>query len=379
MDRRPQNLRTPGPTPLPPRVREALARDMVDHRGPEFAASFAACEAALRRLFRTEHDVLILTGSGSGGLESAVVNLFSPGERVLAVSVGSFGRRFAETAVAFGVDVVRLELGPGRAADPARVADALAADPSITSVLLTHNETSTGVTNDVRAVAEVVRAAGRLMVVDSVSGVGAIPLEMDAWGLDVVITGSQKSWMIPPGLAMIGVGPRGWEAHAGASLPRFYWDWSRARASAKKQQTPWTPAVGLVFALEAALAQIEEEGLDAVHARHRRVGERARAGVKALGLRLVAEDERRASDTVTAFWLPDGASASDLRRRLRDEHGVVLAGGQDDLAGKILRIGHLGHVDVPDVEAALAALGTVLADRPNAPVAATASGRSPSA
>ena len=364
------NLRTPGPTPLPPRVREALARDMVDHRGPEFEGSFAACTAALRRVFRTEHDVLILTGSGSGGLEAAVVNLFSPGERVLSVSVGSFGHRFAETAAAFGVDVVRLEFDAGVAADPAAVADALAADPGITAVLLTHNETSTGVTNDLPALARVVREAGRLVVVDSVSAVGAIPLEMDAWGCDVVITGSQKSWMIPPGLTMIGVGPRGWEARAKARLPRMYWDWARAKASADKHQTPWTPAVGLIFALEAALAQIEGEGLEHVHARHRRVGERVRAGVRELGLRLVARDAARASDTVTAFWLPDGASPGDLRRALRDEHDVVLAGGQDDLAGKILRIGHLGYVDLRDVDEALAALRAVLSESGAQPVAA---------
>ncbi|MDP8923104.1 MAG: alanine--glyoxylate aminotransferase family protein [Chloroflexota bacterium] len=366
------NLRTPGPTPLPPRVREALARDMVDHRGPEFAAAFAACTAALKRLFRTEHDVLILTGSGSGGLEAAVVNLFSPGERVLSVSIGSFGRRFAQTAAAFGVDVAKLEFAAGEAADPSAVTEALAADPAIRAVLLTHNETSTGVTNDLPALARVVREAGRLVVVDSVSAVGAIPLEMDAWGCDVVITGSQKSWMIPPGLTMIGVGPRGWEAQAKARLPRMYWDWARARASAEKHQTPWTPAVGLIFALETALDLIEAEGLDKVHARHRRVGERARAGVRELGLRLVARDAARASDTVTAFWLPKGVAAGELRRRLRDEHAVVLAGGQDDLAGKILRIGHLGHVDVPDVDEALAALRAVLAASGPVPASAPA-------
>ena len=365
------NLRTPGPTPLPPRVREALARDMVDHRGPEFEVSFGACTAALKRLFRTKHEVLILTGSGSGGLEAAVVNLFSPGERVLSVSIGSFGRRFAETAAAFGVDVARLECEAGVAADPATVAEVLRADPAITSVLLTHNETSTGVTNDLPALARVVREAGRLVVVDSVSAIGAIPLEMDAWGCDVVITGSQKSWMIPPGLTMIAVGPRGWEAQAKARLPRMYWDWARARTSAEKHQTPWTPAVGLIFALEAALAMIEDEGLENVHARHRLVAERARAGVRELGLELVARDVARASDTVTAFWLPDRVSPGDLRRRLRDEHDVVLAGGQDDLAGKILRIGHLGYVDVPDVDAALAALGAVLSASAPVPVAAS--------
>jgi len=193
---------------------------------------------------------------------------------------------------------------------------------------------------------------------------------MDAWGCDVVITGSQKSWMIPPGLTMIGVGPRGWEARARARLPRMYWDWGRAKKSADKHQTPWTPAVGLIFALEAALAMIEAEGLENVHARHRRVGERARAGVRELGLRLVARDVERASDTVTAFWLPDGVDPRDLRRRLRDEHDVVLAGGQDDLAGKILRIGHLGYVDVPDVDAALAALRAVLVATGAQPVAA---------
>jgi len=354
------NLRTPGPTPIPPAVREALARDMVDHRGPEFTAALGEITASLKDFFRTRNDVLIFTGSGTGGLEAAVANLFSPGERVLVVSIGYFGDRFDRIARAFGVDTVKLSFEMGEAADPAAVARALGEHPEVTSVLVTHNETSTGTTNDLRAIAEVVRAADKLLVVDGISSIGSIPLETDAWGCDVVISGSQKSWMIPPGLVFVSVGPRAWEAHARARLPRFYWDFSQARQWAEKGMTPWTPAVSLFFGLQEALRLIREEGFENVQARHARLGAFVRGELKALGCRLLVKDEARASNTVTAFWLPPGADAGSVQRRLRQEFGVNLAGGQGPLSGKILRIGHLGYVHQPELSEALDGLRAVL-------------------
>ena len=354
------NLRTPGPTPLPPEVRRALSEDMVDHRGPEFVAAFSEVTASLKELYRTDNDILIFTGSGTGGLEASIVNLFSPGERVLVVSIGYFGERYAQIARAFGLDVVTLDFPMGEAAGPAAVARALEEHPDVTAVLVTHNETSTGTTNDLEAIAGVVKAADKLLVVDGVSSIGSIPLDTDAWGCDVVVSGSQKSWMIPPGLAFISVSSRAWEAHARAGLPRYYWDFSQARRWAETGMTPWTPAVGLVFALQAALRLLQAEGLENVLARHARLGAFVRSTLAELDLKLLVKDPERASNTVTAFWLPDGVEAAPLQRRLRDEFGVNLAGGQGVLAGKVLRIGHLGYVDQPELAEALAALRTAL-------------------
>jgi aspartate aminotransferase-like enzyme len=355
------NLRTPGPTPLPPEVRQALSRDMVDHRGPEFAAAFRTVTAGLQEFFRTQNDVLILTGSGTGGLEAAVANLFSPGEQVLLASIGNFGDRFDEIARAFGIETVKLCFEAGEAAAPERLAAALAEHPDVTSVLVTHNETSTGTTNDLEAIAKVVKAADKLLVVDGISSVSSIALETDAWGCDVVISGSQKGWMVPPGLVFVSVSPRAWEAHARSKLPRYYWDFTEARKNADKGMTPWTPAVGLVFALEASLALMQREGYERIVARHARLAGLVRGDLAELGLSLVPRDPARASNTVTAFYLPDGVEAGPLQRRLRDEFGVSLAGGQGSLTGKILRIGHLGYVHELELEEALSALRAVLA------------------
>ena len=346
-------LRVPGPTPLPDPVREAGARQMINHRGPEFATLLARCTEGLQQAMATTNDVLLLTASGTGGLEAAIVNHLSPGDPVLAVSIGSFGERFAKIAATYGADVRRLTTEPGQAADPTAVAGALAdmrADGrSPKAVLLTHNETSTGVTNPVAAISMIVHAEApeALLLVDGISGVGAIPFQTDGWGLDVVVTGSQKSWMVPPGLAMIAVGERAWAASEHATTPRFYFDLRASRDYATRGQTPWTPAIGILFALAAGLDLIEAEGYPAVFARHAACAAATRAGARALGLRLFA-DPGHASDTVTAIHMPDGlewkAFDADLRAR-----GLVAAGGQGNLAGKIFRIGHLGDITLPDV------------------------------
>ncbi|MBI4492472.1 MAG: alanine--glyoxylate aminotransferase family protein [Chloroflexi bacterium] len=354
------NLRTPGPTPLPEPVRQALARDMVNHRGPEFAALMRETVQILKELFRTQHDLLILTGSGTGGLEAAAVNMLSPGDKVLAVSIGYFGDRFARIAEAFGAQVRRLSFPWGQAADPEQVRAALAEDPDLGVVLVTHNDTSTGVTNDLEALTRVVKGAGRLLLVDAVSSIGSVPLETDAWGCDVVITGSQKSWMTPPGLALVSVSPAAWEAHRRARTPRFYWDFTAHAKQVERGSTPWTPAVSAIYGLNVAVKLMQAEGLEAIFARHRRVADYARGRLRELGLRLLA-DERHASNTVTAFFAPEGVDQKRVLRRLREERDVVLAGGQGHLEATLMRIGHMGYVDVPAVKAALDALADVLA------------------
>ncbi len=357
------NLRVPGPTPLPPQVREASAADMINHRGPEFRELLGAVAADLKHVFQTDNEVVIVTGSGTGGLEAAIVNLISPGDRVIAATCGVFGERFAAIAQAFGAEVITLSAPWGQAVDPVELEAALDRTPDAQLVLVTHNETSTGITNDLRSLSEVVRARrqqGRpLLVVDGISSVGAIPLPTDRWDCDVVVSASQKAWMAPPGLAMLSVSGRAWEAMERATCPRFYWDLRAARRYAERGQTPWTPAVGVLYGLRAALQMMRAEGLEAVYARHRRVAERIREGARALGLELFG-NPAHASDTVTALRVPDGKDGEALVARLR-EQGVVVAGGQGKLKGKVLRIGHMGYVDLGDAELVLEALSRALA------------------
>jgi aspartate aminotransferase-like enzyme len=347
-------LRIPGPTPLPPEVRAALAQDMIDHRGPRFAEIIRDVTARLKPWFGTTGDLLFLTASGTGALEAAVVNVLSPGDRVLAVTVGAFGDRFAEIARAFGADVVPLAFPWGQAADPSAVSKALEERGPFKAVLLTHNETSTGVTNDLAAIAAAVRPSGALLLVDAISSAGSVPVDADAWGLDLVLSGSQKGWMVPPGLAMVTVSPRAWEAYRAARMPRFYWDLGKAKEYFERGQTPATPAVSIFYAFQAALELLEREGMANVFARQRRIAEQVRAGVARLGLDLFA-DPVHASSTVTAVNAPPDLDLTRLLATLRSE-GVVLAGGQGKLAGRIFRIGHLGYIEEGDVEAILTAL-----------------------
>lgn len=356
----PQNLRIPGPTPLPDAVREAGTRQMINHRGPEFKDLVLRVSEGMRPAFGTQSDVLIVTSSGTGGLEAAIVSFLSPGAPVLAVSIGNFGERFAKIARVYGADVTSLDYEWGQAADPDAVGDAVremtAAGRSPVAVLLTFNETSTGVTNPLPRLASAVREAApdALILVDGVSGIGALPFEMDAWDLDVVVTGAQKAWMIPPGLAMVAASERAWAAAASATMPRFYFDLARHRDELPKGQTPWTPAVGIVFQLEAALAIIEAEGYANVHARHAACGAAARAGLRAMGFELFA-DQAHASNTVTSAHVPPSVDWSAVNRELL-ARGLVLAGGQGKLKGRIFRVGHLGDVSVGDVVRAIEVL-----------------------
>ena len=355
------NLRIPGPTPCPDDVLQAMSRQMINHRGPEFADIIGRITESLQHLFDTKNDVLTLTSAGTGAIEAAVVNTLSPGDRVLCVSIGVFGDRFADIGATYGVDVEKLAFEQGTAADPQEVADALKKDSSFKAVMVTHNETSTGVTNDLEAIANAIRSVRPdiLILVDAISSLGSVPLPIDAWDLDVVFTGSQKGWMVPPGMAMVSVSKRGWDAVEAAKIPRYYFDYKKAKSYLEKGQTPWTPAVSVYFAMDVALGKLEAEGLANIHARHARIGQMTRDGVKALGLKLLA-DERVASNTVTAVRVPDGVDGAALNKMMRTEYNTVLAGGQGPLTGKIFRIGHLGLVSEGDIQACLDALKLAL-------------------
>src|SRR2546422_4996605 len=385
------NLRIPGPTPVPPDILEAVAHPMVNHRGREFAALISRVAERLKDWFQTSNDVLILSASGTGGLESAVVSTLSPGDKVLSVSIGAFGERFAAIADTYGAEVIPLQYESGQAARADDVRQALAEHSDVKAVLVTHNETSTGVTNPLEEIARAVREAstspspaaqeagtspspaarervgpqvrgeGPLILVDAVSSLGAIPFEADGWGLDVVVTGSQKGWMVPPGLAFVSMSERAWRAYENAKMPRFYFDLGRHRDALPKGQTPWTPAMSIFFGLDVALERMAEEGAERIFTRHASMGRMVREGVKAFGLELLCQDERYASDTVTAIKCPEGVEVSALRNTMEDEYNVVIAGGQGKLQGKIFRIGHLGLVEEEDIRETLAALEQTLA------------------
>jgi aspartate aminotransferase-like enzyme len=332
---------------------------MINHRGPEFATIIREVTASLKRCFRTQGDVLTLTASGTGGLEAAVVNTLSPGDPVLAVSVGFFGDRLAEIAQIYGADVSKLEFAAGTGADPERIRQHLRRHPATKAVLVTHNESSTGVTNPLREIAAVVRQTDALLVVDAVSSIVGIDVRTDDWGLDVVTTASQKAWAAPPGLAMVSMSERAWRAQKAAKMPRYYWDLGLARSWLERGQTLATPAISVFFALHEALRLIDAEGLENAIARHKRIGERIRAGVRELGLELFA-DPAVASNTVTAVKAPPGVDGNSIVATLRDEHGIELAGGQGPFAGKIFRVGHLGWVTEDDMDQVVEALRLAL-------------------
>jgi aspartate aminotransferase-like enzyme len=359
MSRFEPNLRIPGPTGLPPAVREAGARQMINHRGPEFAAILARIQAGMQPYFGTTGDVVILSSAGTGGLEAAVVNVLSPGDRVLGVSIGSFGDRFAKIASTYGANVDVMAGEWGWAAAPDEVRERLRGG-DYRAVLLTHNETSTAVMNPIPELIAAVRDAApdALVLVDSVSALGAVPFEMDAWDADVVVTASQKAWMSAPGLAMVAASDRAWAAMETATMPRFYFDLRRHRDEAAHGETPWTPAIAVVFQVDAGLKLMEAEGREAVFARHEACAAATQAGMEALGFRLYADAANR-SKTVTAGWIPEDLDwkpfNADLRRR-----GLVVAGGQGKVTGKVFRIGHLGSVTVDEIIGAMATLEAAL-------------------
>jgi aspartate aminotransferase-like enzyme len=366
-----QQLRIPGPTPLPDDVLEAMNRNMISHRGAEFRAMMRDVTERLKVCFQTEGDVLVFPGAGTGGLEASLVNVFSPGDTVLAVTVGAFGDRYAEIAERFGLHVIRVVSPWGHAADVEALAAALATTPEVKGVLMTHNETSTGVQNDVQTVGKLLQnhAATHgnrpLLLVDAISSLGAVDIPVDKWGIDVIITGSQKAWMAPPGLTLLSVSERAWEASRAATLPRFYWDFSEAKRYLDKDETPYTPAMSLLFGLQASLRMIMDEGLPNVFARHERLRDTVRAGARRIGLQPFAPDEI-ASRTVTALLPPEGISGKEVVAAMR-EQGIIIAGGQGPYEHHIIRIGHMGFAREQDMQEVLSALEHVLDALPVAP------------
>ena len=353
-------LMTPGPTPAPPEVLAAIAQPVIHHRGPDYRELYARVLARLREVFRTEQEVLLFGGSGSGAMESAVANLVSPGDPVLVVSGGYFGERWAAIAKAYGANVDHLRYAWGEIPSVDDVSSRLRERES-DLVFFTHSETSTGVVLDPQQFAAAAREAGALSVVDAVSSLGAVPLDTDAWGIDVVASGAQKALMTPPGLAMASASDAAWERSASASSPRFYWDWEKTRKGQSTLDAPVTPPVSLIAGLDVALQMLLDEGLEAAFDRHRRLGRACREGLKAMGLELSSPDDD-SSAVVTAARAPEGIDSDELVLLLRDRHGVTLAPGQGELKGKIFRIGHIGYYDVFDITTALAAVELALVE-----------------
>ncbi|MBA3567016.1 MAG: alanine--glyoxylate aminotransferase family protein [Actinomycetota bacterium] len=350
-------LFTPGPTQLPPEVLEVLARPAIHPRGPAFKQPYERVLGRLKEVFRTEHDVLLFSSSGTGAFESAVANLTEPGERALVVSSGSFGERWADMATRYGADVDHLRYAWGETPDPV---DAQARAAGAAVVYVVHSETSTGVVSDVEALAAAAKDAGALVVVDAISSIGAVQCETDAWGLDVVVCGSQKALMTPPGLGLVSVSPAALAKARETSTPRFYFDWERTREAQAKLDTSFTLAVPQVLGLDVALGLLLREGLEAAFERHVRLGRATRAGIKAMGLELASPDEDR-SAVVTTVHAPDELDVSVFLLDLCERLGVQLIGGQGEWSGKVFRIGHLGWFDIFDLTTALVAVEDGLA------------------
>jgi serine---pyruvate transaminase len=354
-------LFTPGPTPVPPAVLEAMSRPILHHRSSDFRTILERCLARLAQVYRTEGDVLLYTASGTGGMESAVSNLTRPGDRVVVVSAGYFGERWADLARNFGCDIDELRYAWGESPSADDLAQRLDELGGAKVVFTTHSETSTGVVADVQGLAATAKNAGALVVVDAVSSLGAVPVETDAWGLDAVISGSQKALMTPPGIATVSVSADGWAAVQADAPSRYYFDWARTRYAQESFDPAFTPAVSIVVGLDAALGLVTEEGLEQAFERHARLGRACRAGVKAMGLELFSPDDDR-SAVVTAINAPDGIDSGELVQTLRERQGIVLAPGQGPLKGKVFRIGHIGYYDVFDITTALAGVELVLSE-----------------
>ena len=355
------NLRIPGPTPLPPDVIEAVGQQMINHRGPRFETMFREITAWMKVFFETDNDLYLLTSSGTGGMEAAVVNTLSPGDRVLALPIGVFGERFAKIAKAFGADVTRLNFPMGQAADPDAVAAKIAEEGPFAAVTLTQNETSSGVTNDLEALCQAIRSAADpapLILVDGISGVPAIRLQSDVWGCDVVVSGSQKAWMAPPGVAMISFNERAWEAYERARMPRFYFDLGLAKSYAQRNQTPATPNISALYGLHVSLKKMVAEGREAFVARHQRIGDYCRQGILDLGLGLFADPAHR-SNTVTAVTFDESVSSAAVLKELREHYGIA-CGSSKAPGVEMIRIGHMGYVSETDLDQVFAALREII-------------------
>jgi aspartate aminotransferase-like enzyme len=334
-----------------------MAKPITHHRLPLFEASFERVNQGLKYIFQTETDVYTLTSSGTGGMEASVSNLLKKGDRVLVVRGGKFGERWGELCEAYGVEFTAIDVEWGKSVDPQMIDDALRDNPGFRAVFTTQSETSTGALNDIRAIGEVVRNYDALLVVDAITGIGVHSLKFDEWGIDAAVTGSQKGLMIPPGLAFVSLSEKAWDAVGTSDLPKFYLSFEKARKALGKGQNPFTPALTLIMGLELALKQIESEGLEQLYKRHERLAEATRTGVRALGLELLAENP---SNVLTAVKVPEGIDGKTLVGYIRDELGILFAGGQGHLKGKIFRIAHIGYFDDFDILIAIASLERAL-------------------
>ena len=345
------NLRIPGPIPVPEDILETMSNPMINHRGSEFKEILYRSTEGLKTVFGTKSPVYILTVSGTGAMEAAVVNTLSKGDKVLCTSIGTFGDRFGQIAHIYGANLVNLEFSPGTAVDVNQLRNYLSKDPDIKAVLVTHNETSTGVANNLEEISKLVKKEydNKLLLVDGISSVASLPTYMDLWGCDVIATASQKGWMLPPGLAFLSFSDFALESYQTSDMPKFYFDIGQYEKYFQMGQTPYTPAVSLMFALDLALNQILEEGVENVYLRHKEIGEFTRNEIRKLGLSILPE-EKVASNTVTAVNVPDGYQAGELITFMKKNYDVVLAAGQGELKEKIFRIGHMGKTTRNDIK-----------------------------
>ncbi len=352
-------LLAPGPTPVPETVNLEMAAPMVHHRTPQFSKIFAEAAEDAKYLFQTKQDVIILASTGTGGMESCITNLFSPGDKVLVVNGGKFGERWGKISESYGLEPVWINVDWGQAVDANKVKTILDKDKGIRAILVQASETSTTVCHPIEALSKLTRDRDDiLIVVDGITGTGVFPLPMDEWGIDAMITGSQKALELPPGLALVALSEKAWKFADQSKCPHFYFDLKKERKNLANQTSAYTPAVSLVIGLRAVLKSFKEEGLENVHKRHNRLARATRAGAKALALKMVAPDAP--ADSATGVFLPDGIDGGKLVKSLRDDFGVTLAGGQDQWKGKVIRIAHLGYVDTFDTIIAISAIEMAL-------------------
>ncbi len=355
-------LMIPGPTPVPESVLLDMAKHPIGHRSSEFAKILESVYADLKYVFQTKNDVIVYTASGTGAMDAALSNLVNPGDKVLSLVIGNFGQRWAKIAAALGAEVDIIEVEPGKAIDPKTLKEKLDSDVNkeIKIVTLTQNETSTGVTNDVKTLVSMIREHGALSVVDGVTSLGAMTCKMDEWGIDVLVSGSQKGFMIPPGLSFLAANERAWEVQKQCKRPDFYFNWETNRKSVIANSTAFTPAVNLIVALKTALDMIKEEGLDNIIIRHEKIAKGLREAIRAIGLKLFVENDSIASTSITAVLPPDNITVPDIRKTLKEDYDIVVANGQNKLKDKIFRIGTLGFVSQRDAITAVGSLEAAL-------------------
>jgi aspartate aminotransferase-like enzyme len=352
-------LLTPGPTPLPPQISLAMAKPIIHHRTPQFQEILKEASLGLKLVFQTVNDVFIISSSGTGAMEAAVINLLSAGDNALVVQGGKFGERWTEISKAYGINAEVINVEWGKAVSPLEISKRLKSNPQIKAVFTTLCETSTGVDNDIQAIAAAVKETSAVLVVDAISGLGAVDLKTDAWGVDVVVAGSQKGLMLPPGLGFITVSPKAWKLVEASKSSRYYLDLRKAKKALDKNDTPFTSSITLIVALNEALKMMQEDGLENIFKRHRAMADATRAAMKALGLELFSSTA--ASDGVTAVKVPAGIDGEKLVKTMRDTYGVTIAGGQEELKGKVFRIAHMGFIAEFDIITGISCLEKVLA------------------